>query len=158
MQTLIKAVLVSVSLAAAAPAAAQQYGPAPDAATRAEILALREKAWRTWFANDAVGFQQTVPAELVAMGWDGGEWEDRADALRSMAAFATGGMKLETLEFPRNVLQQYGDVVILYTSFRLVLKSADSTLSETQGRGTEIFVRRNGRWIHTGWHLDTVAR
>jgi hypothetical protein len=22
---------------------------------------------------------------------------------------------------------------------------------------TEIFVRRNGRWIHTGWHLDTVA-
>lgn len=24
-------------------------------------------------------------------------------------------------------------------------------------RGTEIFVRRNGRWAHTGWHLDTVG-
>ena len=30
-------------------------------------------------------------------------------------------------------------------------------VKETTGRGTEVFVHRNGHWIHTGWHLDTVA-
>jgi hypothetical protein len=74
-----------------------------------------------------------------------------------MEEFATSGQTLKTLEFPRNVFQQYGDVVILYTSFRLVLVDRDGKEAETTGRGTEIFVRRNGRWIHTGWHLDEVA-
>ena len=136
---------------------AQQYGPAPDAATRAEILALREAAWRTWFANDQAGFQRTVPDELVALGWGGGPWEDRAQTLAQMAEFAKGGWTLRTLEFPQNVLQQYGDVVIVYTRFRLVLADSAGKLEETTGRGTEVFVRRGGRWIHTGWHLDTVG-
>jgi len=48
-------------------------------------------------------------------------------------------------------------MVILYSTFRLVLADPDGKLSETTGRGTEVFVRRNGRWIHTGWHLDTVG-
>jgi hypothetical protein len=143
--------------ASAAPLAAQEYGPQPDAATRAEILRLRESAWRTWFANDQAGFQRIVPAELVALGWGGGPWEDRGQTLAQMAEFAKGGQALETLEFPQNVFQQYGDVVILYTRFRLVLKDGAGKLAETTGRGTEIFVRRNGRWIHTGWHLDTIG-
>jgi hypothetical protein len=66
-------------------------------------------------------------------------------------------MTLSQLEFPRNVFQMYGDVVILYTSFRLVLKSPAGQTEETTGRGTEIFVRRDGRWVHTGWHLDKVG-
>jgi hypothetical protein len=143
--------------ASAAPLAAQEYGPQPDAATRAEILRLREAAWRTWFANDQAGFQRIVPAELVALGWGGGPWEDRGQTLAQMAEFAKGGQALETLEFPQNVFQQYGDVVILYTRFRLVLKDGAGKLAETTGRGTEIFLRRNGRWIHTGWHLDTIG-
>jgi len=141
----------------AAPLAAQQHGPAPDSATTAEVLRLREAAWRTWFANDRAGFQRVVPAELVALGWGGGPWEDRAATLDAMAGFAQGGARLTTLEFPRNVLQQYGDVVIVYTTFRVVLTDPAGKASETRGRGTEIFVRRAGRWIHTGWHLDTVA-
>ena len=52
--------------------------------------------------------------------------------------------------------QQYGDVVILYSSFRIVLTARDGKEQVTTGRGTEIFVRRNGKWIHTGWHLDTL--
>ena len=148
------AVLVS---AAPFPLSAQQYGPQPDAATRREILALREAAWRTWFANDRAGFRAVVPDELVALGWDGGEWGDRAHAQSAMAEFAGRGMTLTALEFPRNVFQQYGDAVILYTRFRLVLTDSTGRTSETAGRGTEVFVRRSGKWIHTGWHLDTVA-
>ena len=148
------AVLVS---AAPFPLSAQQYGPQPDAATRREILALREAAWRTWFANDRAGFRAVVPDELVALGWDGGEWGDRAHAQSAMAEFAGRGMTLTALEFPRNVFQQYGDALILYTRFRLVLTDSVGRTSETAGRGTEVFVRRAGKWIHTGWHLDTVA-
>jgi len=141
---------------AVSPLSAQAYGPQPDAATQREILAIREAAWRTWFANDTAGFTRIVP-ELVALGWDGGPWEDRAQTMAAMGEFAKTGMTLATLEFPRNVFQQYGDVVILYTSFRLTLKAPSGQTEETIGRGTEIFVRRNGRWVHTGWHLDRVG-
>jgi ketosteroid isomerase-like protein len=150
-------VLTMWLLAPFAPLHAEEYGPEPDAATRAEILELREAAWRTWFGNDQAGFRRVVPEELVAMGWTGGAWEDREQTLRTMAEFAKGGQALRSLEFPRNVFQQYGDVVILYTSFRLVLADAAGKEQEVAGRGTEVFVRRDGRWIHTGWHLDAVA-
>jgi hypothetical protein len=156
-QTVLACLLAGAPVAVA-PLAAQDFGPRPDSATRAEILVLREKAWRTFFANDQAGFMAVVPAELLAMGWDGGPWQDRARILESMAEFARSGLRLESLEFPENVMQRYGDAVILYTRFRLVLRAADGTTSETRGRGTEMFVRRDGRWIHTGWHLDTVPQ
>jgi hypothetical protein len=136
---------------------AQEYGPQPDSTTRAQLLTLREAAWRTWFANDHAGFQRIVPDELIALGWGGGPWEDRKQTLAQMSDFATSGQRLTSLEFPRTVFQRYGDVVILYTTFRVVLVNPAGATQETTGRGTEVFVRRNGRWIHTGWHLDTVG-
>jgi hypothetical protein len=141
----------------AAPLSAQQFGPAPDAATQRELLALRESAWRTWFSNDQAGFRRIVPDELVGLSWSGGPWEDRAQTMAQMQEFAKSGMTLKSLEFPRNVFQHYDDVVILYSTFRLVLTSPAGQLDETAGRATEIFVRRQGRWIHTGWHLDAVT-
>jgi hypothetical protein len=80
---------LALVLLLAAPAgflAAQQSGPQPNAESQREILAVRESAWRSWFANDRAG-----------------------------------------------------------------------TAQETTGRGTENFVHRQGRWVHTGWHLDTVG-
>lgn len=158
--TLLRSLLLAVLtlLPVAAPLAAQDHGPSPDAATRTEILALREKAWRTYFSNDSEGFKAAVPAELLALGWDGGPWEDRAKVLGDMEEFAKTGLKVETLEFPVNIMQQYGDAIILYTKFRLVLRRPDGSTSETVGRGTEIFARRGGKWIHTGWHLDAIAQ
>ncbi|MGE5926503.1 MAG: DUF4440 domain-containing protein [Gemmatimonadota bacterium] len=156
MRTAVASLAVALVLSAA-PLSSQEYGPAPDAATRREILGIREQAWRTWFANDRAGFERVVPDELIALGWDGGPWGDRKQTLGDMTDFATSEMRLTTLEFPQNVFQQYGDAVILYTRFRLVLTDKDGAAHETSGRGTEIFVRRNGRWIHTGWHLDKVA-
>lgn len=152
------AIGVTLLLAAvASPLAAQAYGPQPDAAARGEILGIREAAWRTWFANDRDGFTRVVPDELVALGWDGGPWGDREAILEQMREFAKGAQRLTTLEFPKNVFQAYGDVVILYSTFRVVLLDAAGASHETTGRGTEVFVRRKGRWIHTGWHLDTVG-
>ena len=142
---------------AASPLPAQQYGPQPDSATRGEILALREAAWRTWFSNDQAGFQRIVPDELLAIGWGGGPWSDRAQNLVQMGEFAKGGQRLQSLEFPRDVFQAYGDVVILYSTFRVVLVDSAGVTETTSGRGSEVFVRRNGRWIHTAWHLDAVS-
>jgi hypothetical protein len=67
------------------------------------------------------------------------------------------GIALAAVASLSAVLQRYGDVVILYTTFRVVLTDREGKTSETTGRGTEVFVRRSGKWIHTGWHLDTVA-
>lgn len=155
MRVLVMAAALLVTVVS--PAAAQSYGPAPDAATTREILSLREAAWRAWFSNDTAAFMRVVPDELIALGWDGGPWSDRAQTIGQMREFAAGGSTLVTLEFPRNVLQQYGDAIILYTSFRIVLKGTNDAMQETTGRGTEIFVRRKGRWAHTGWHLDAVG-
>jgi ketosteroid isomerase-like protein len=149
--------VLTVLALSAAPVQAQQFGPAPDAATQRELLALREGAWHTWFSNDQEGFRRIVPDELVGLSWSGGPWEDRAQTMAQMEEFAKSGMTLKSLDFPRNVFQHYGDVVILYSTFRLVLSSPAGQLDETAGRATEIFVRRQGRWIHTGWHLDAVT-
>jgi hypothetical protein len=156
MRTIVIGVALMLTVATS-PLAAQAYGPQPDAAARAEILAIREAAWRTWFANDQEGFTRVVPDELVALGWDGGPWGDREATIAQMREFAKGSQRLTTLEFPKNVFQAYDDVVILYSTFRVVLADATGASHETTGRGTEVFVRRKGRWIHTGWHLDTIG-
>jgi ketosteroid isomerase-like protein len=149
--------LAAVISVGASPASAQQFGPQPDTATQQELLVLRDAAWRAWFGNDRAGFERIVPDELVALGWDGGPWDDRLQTLARMGDFAKSGRTLTALEFPRNVFQRYGDVVILYSSFRIVLSDRAGQAQEATGRGTEVFVRRHGRWIHTAWHLDTVG-
>ncbi|MBC7843487.1 MAG: hypothetical protein H7099_14290, partial [Gemmatimonadaceae bacterium] len=94
------AVVTLVDPAVRAPLSAQQFGPQPTPAARQELLRLRESAWRTFFANDQAGFKRIVPGELLAMGWDGGPWQDREQILAGMTEFAKGGQVIDTLEFP----------------------------------------------------------
>ena len=132
------------------------FGPEPDATTRQEILRLREAAWWAWFTNDRTAFERLVPHELLAIGWSGGPWNDRSATLGSMAEFAASGQQLRAIEFPHNVLQAYGDVVIVYTVFCATIAGAGGSEQTVCGRGTEVFVRRDGAWVHTAWHLDNV--
>ncbi len=48
----------------------------------------------------------------------------------------------------------YGDVAVLYTSYELETEDAKGERQIQSGRGTEVFVKRAGRWVNPGWHLD----
>jgi hypothetical protein len=153
----VRAGLAWGALAGAAPPLGGQsrppYGPAADARARSELLRLPDVAWRTWFAGDAAGFRRVVPDELLSIDPADTTWRDREGQLEASRAFAARGGALHSLAFPRNVIQIYGDVAILYSTYEVVYAVGRAVRART-GRATEVFVRRRGRWIHTGWHID----
>ena len=67
--------------------------------------------------------------------------------------FVASGGKLVKLEFPETEIQVYGPMAILYSKYQLVTAVNDKTNAHS-GRATEVFVRRDGKWVNTGWHLD----
>ena len=112
----------------------------------------REAVWRAWFAGDQVALRAAVPDEAIAMDPGVADWADQDEILRRSSAFAAGG-KLLRLEFPQTRMQVYGDVAILYTTFLFETEQSGQR-SVTVGRGTEVFARRDGNWLNTGWHLE----
>jgi len=135
--------------------AARRQWPAPvPPALRRQILDAREAVWRAWFAGDQDELDRRIPEEAIAINAGEDDWQDRARILRSSSGFAGSGARLVRLEFPRTEIQLYRDVAILYTTY--VTEVEDTTGRHTsEGRATEIFVRREGTWVNTGWHLDS---
>lgn len=125
----------------------------PDA--RSELLAARESVWRAYFGGDLVKLGQLIPEEAIAISAGPGEWEDRAAVLSGSRRFAEAGGRLLRLEFPRTEIQAFGATAILYTTYLYEL-DVNGGRSLSEGRATEVFVRREAGWVNTGWHLDTV--
>jgi ketosteroid isomerase-like protein len=117
------------------------------------LLRVREVVWRSWFANDAKTLRELVPPETIVISAGEKQWKHRAAVLQSAADFHAQGGKLIRLEFPRTEIQQFGEVAILYSDYRLETEMHGKQ-SVTSGRATEIFVRRNGQWTNPGWHTD----
>ncbi len=124
-----------------------------DPATREQILADREAVWRAYFNGDSDELERLVPEETVAIGATTEEFATRDDVLAASRAFAEAGGKLKALEFPRTEIQLFGDVAIVYTTYSYTVE-IEGEVDTTAGRGTEIFVLRDGRWVNPGWHLD----
>jgi hypothetical protein len=118
---------------------------------RASLLQARESVWRAWFAGDANALSRILVPELITIGQDGSTGTLQSN-LEHARAFAASGGKLTRLEFPSTQIQAYGNTVILYSSYVMELQSSGATTTE-RGMATEIFVRRNGEWVHTGWQL-----
>ena len=138
---------------------AQPAGDVPStqptpAGIDSELLATRETAWRAWFAGDVAALEAMLPVEFIAYGMTGKELSDRARTLAASRAFAASGGRLERLEFPATSAQRYGDVVVLYSLYEVRLIDGAGKGTTLKGRATEVFVRRDGRWFHPGWHLD----
>jgi hypothetical protein len=142
------------------PTSAQATAPAPGAQgtlgpeERAELLATRELAWRAFFAGDRATLDAMLPTEFIGIAWGGDVWRDKASALASSEEFARAGGELKSLDFPRTELQVYGDVVVVFSEYAVELLSGGETVRQA-GRSTEVFVRRDGRWLHPSWHLDS---
>jgi hypothetical protein len=121
-----------------------------------EVLTAREAAWRAYFGGDVKTLGNLLPEEFIGIGMNDGPFTDRAKTLDGARAFREGGGRLVRLAFPETQAQRYGDVVVLYGRYEAVIFSegAERTL---RGRLTETFVRRDGKWVHPGWHLDLTV-
>lgn len=133
------------------PAPAPAPAPDPDA----ELLAARESAWRAYFAGDVATLRALLPPSFIGLDMGPGPFVDLAETLAGAASFRARGGRLVRLAFPETRAQRHGDVVVLYGRFEVVL-AIDGAEKTLRGRLTEVFVRRDGRWIHPGWHLDLV--
>jgi hypothetical protein len=130
--------------------------PLNDAA-RKSVLTAREAVWRAWYGGDTAALNEMLPPELVTMESSG--WGERDGIIAASEGFAKKGGKLTRLEFPKTEIQAYGSTVIIYTSYELDVLEGNKTRTE-RGKATEVFVRRGGKWLNTGWQLapDPPAR
>jgi hypothetical protein len=121
-----------------------------------DVLVVREAAWRAYFAGDAEALKTMLPEEFIGIGMEESPFATLATTLTGAQAFRHKGGRLLRLTFPETQAQQYGDVVVLYGRYEVVLFS-DGAERTLKGRLTETFVRRDGTWLHPGWHLDLTT-
>ena len=118
---------------------------------RKELLAAREAVWRAWFSGDTNQLTAMLPPELITIE-ESGKFGKLDSNLKGSREFAASGGKLTRLAFPTTEMQAYGSTVILYTTYEFDLL-ADGKTNTQRGAATEVFVRRNGKWLNTGWQL-----
>jgi hypothetical protein len=124
----------------------------PSDEQKTAILTAREKVWRAWYSGDVAQFRKLVPAELITLHPGSASFGTYDSVIAASKGFAASGGKLARLVFPKTEFQQYGNTVIIYTSYELDVERGGKTETE-KGKATEIFVRRKGDWLNTGWQL-----
>ena len=125
-----------------------------DPAIQRQIVAIRDTAWRAYFANDQSTMARIFPANFIAIGWGGAPWLDRAGTLADAASFASHGGSLVALEFPHTEIQLFGDVAVVFSMY-VVEFNYDGITTRQSGRATEVFQKKDGHWVHPSWHLDS---
>jgi Domain of unknown function (DUF4440) len=156
---LIGTVAFSAILTLSGPSVSHAADAGTSAALDPEVLRLREAAWRAYFAGDEKALGEMLPADFIGINMTDGPFVTRAKALEEARSFRASGGRLVSLEFPETRAQHYGDVMIFYGRYTAVLESGgpERKTQTLRGRLTEMFLRRAGRWVHTGWHLDTES-
>ena len=118
-----------------------------------DVLAVREAAWRAWFGGDEAALRTMLPDDFLAISAGGPEISGREKTIASSRAFKESGGRLVKLEFPETQAQRFGDTVVLYGSYEATYATANGE-KQMRGRLTEVFIKRDGKWLHPGWHLD----
>ena len=119
------------------------------------LLASREAVWRAYFTNDQAQLDKLLPPEAMSIGdTNPNVFQKRADILEASKKIAAQGGKLVRLEFPKTEMQLYGDTAILYTTYLFEVEGAQDRRLTQSGRGIEVFVKRDGTWLNTGWQLQ----
>ena len=149
------AVMCVVAMFASSPSGVSSQRPAVTPIDR-DVLAARESAWRAYFGGDVKTLGDLLPQEFIGIGMNGGPFADRATTLDGSRTFKEQGGRLVSLEFPQTESQRYGDTVVLYGRYQAVIESGGEKRT-MRGRLTEVFVWREGKWVHPGWHLDLTT-
>jgi hypothetical protein len=126
------------------------------AAELAELEWVRKQVWVDWFAGDTTALKRVLGPELVAMGPDSPHWQSLGETLAASVSFKEGGGRLLGINFDSTVVHRFDDVAVMFSRYSLRTSRA-GVVSEREGKVTEIFVRRRGRWVHTSWHIDAAV-
>jgi ketosteroid isomerase-like protein len=138
----------------AAQAAPRLSGTLP-ANERATLDAIRRAVWVDWFTGDTAKLRRILTPELVAVSPDGAHWQSLGQTLAASAAYKASGARFVDVTFDSTTLHRFGDVVVMFSHYAVTTESGGQRAVQA-GRATEVFVRRDGRWLHTSWHLDVM--
>lgn len=127
--------------------------PAAELSTLEEI---RRNVWVHWFSGDTASLHRVLGPELVAMGPEEPHWRSLEETLAGSVAFKAGGGKFVSVKFDSNTVHRFGDVVVMFSRYEVVTEESGKR-NTMAGRVTEVFVRHQGRWVHTSWQLDGGA-
>ncbi len=115
--------------------------------------AIRKKVWVDWFAGDTASLRKVLAPELTAISPDSRYWQTLDQTIAGSAGFKKGGGKLVSITFDSTRVHRFGETVVMFSRYALVTTTGGKRGTQN-GRATEVFVRKDGRWIHTSWHLD----
>jgi hypothetical protein len=122
----------------------------------ASLEAVRKAVWVDWFSGDTASLRKVLGPELVAISAGARHWESLDQSLASSAGFKANGGKLVSVSFDSTLTHRFGETVVMFSHYTVDMESGGKRQT-LKGRATEVFVRSNGRWLHTSWHLDEVA-
>jgi ketosteroid isomerase-like protein len=126
----------------------------PTAAERTELLGVRQLVWESYFSNDQVKLRELIAEDFLTINPGEAHWQNRDEFLAGAKAFVSGGGKLVSLSFSRTEIQRFGDVAVLYSQLQITMESQGKRES-LNCRSTEVFQKRNGKWVNTGAHVDS---
>ena len=150
----ITALLIAISSllgAQTTPAAATaKPTPVPESVRKA-LLQAREAAWRGEFLQNP----SLLPPEAVGIVEWTEDWKHRDEIIAGAKTANANGINIRRLQFPTTEIQLYGDTAILYSTYIYEAEFNGQSAGVETGRSTEIFIRRNGKWLAAGWHIDS---
>lgn len=146
---LVLAALANPLSAQAAPRTAMTL----SGAELAGLEAVRQAVWVDWFSGDTASLRRVLGPELVAISAGVPHWQSLEVSLRASADFKSRGGTLASVSFDSTLTHRFGETVIMFSHYTVITESGGQRQTH-KGKATEVFVRANGRWLHTSWHLD----
>ena len=80
-------------------------------------------------------------------------WQSLRETIDGSAEFKAGGGHFVSVAFDSAMIHRFGETVVMFSRYAVITERGGKQVTQ-QGNATEVFVRTNGRWVHTSWHLD----